>query len=147
MTKSEATFQIIEAMQAKSINFQQIADHIERNVVWTASALFGQNTMDATEAGKVREILGLPKEAEVALQVFPLKGAASVMPPTDPLIYRLYEVVLIYGESMKAVIHEKLGDGIMSAIDFSMNIEKVENPAGDRVKITMDGKFLGYKKW
>jgi cyanate lyase len=69
------------------------------------------------------------------------------MPPTDPLIYRLYEIVLIYGESMKAVIHEKMGDGIMSAIDFTMNIEKVENPVGDRVKITMDGKFLPYKKW
>jgi cyanate lyase len=103
--------------------------------------------MDAVESKKVTEMLGLSPEVAVALQVFPQKGTESVMPPTDPLIYRLYEIVLIYGESMKAVIHEKMGDGIMSAIDFTMNIEKLENPNGDRVKITMDGKFLGYKKW
>lgn len=147
MTKEEAKGVIIEAMQAKSVNFQQVSDAINRNIVWTASALFGQNTMDAIESRKVAELLDLNSEVEKALQVFPYKGAESIMPPTDPLIYRLYEVVLIYGESMKAVIHEKLGDGIMSAIDFSMNIEKLENPVGDRVKITMDGKFLPYKKW
>ena len=147
MTKNEASLLIISAMQEKLVNFQQIADGISRNVVWTASALFGQNAMDATEAKKVVEILELPNEVAYALQIFPSKGAEAVMPPTDPLIYRLYEIVLIYGQSMKAVIHEKLGDGIMSAIDFSMNIEKLENPNGDRVKITMDGKFLPYKKW
>lgn len=147
MTKEQLTALIIEAMQSKSITFQQIADIISKNVVWTASALFGQNSMDATEASLVVQALDLPKEAELVLQKFPLKGSQSIMPPTDPLIYRLYEIVLIYGESMKAVIHEKLGDGIMSAIDFTMNIEKLENPIGDRVKITMDGKFLPYKKW
>ena len=146
MTKEQSTALIIEAMQSKSITFQQIAEHINRNVVWTASALFGQNSMDTAEAKSLVKFLGLPQDAEIALQKFPSKGS-SVMPPTDPLIYRLYEVVLIYGESMKAVIHEKMGDGIMSAIDFTMNIEKLENPNGDRVKITMDGKFLPYKKW
>jgi cyanate lyase len=147
MTKQQTTALLVEAMQNKSVSFQQIADEIGRNVVWTASALFGQNSMDASEAEKVVALLGLPQEASLALQVFPQKGTHAIMPPTDPLIYRLYEVVLIYGESIKAVIHEKLGDGIMSAIDFSMNIEKLENPGGDRVKITMDGKFLPYKKW
>ncbi len=147
MTKNEAKSLIIEAIQSKALTFQEIADAINRNVVWTASALFGQNSMDAAESKKVVEILGLSPEVAFALQVFPQKGTESVMPPTDPLIYRLYEIVLIYGESMKAVIHEKMGDGIMSAIDFTMNIEKLENPNGDRVKITMDGKFLGYKKW
>ncbi|MEJ6979266.1 cyanase [Pedobacter sp. P351] len=147
MTKEQSTALIIEAMQSKSITFQQLADQINRNVVWTASALFGQNSMDTAEAKSVVQLLGLPQEAELALQKFPSKGSESVMPPTDPLIYRLYEIVLIYGESMKAVIHEKMGDGIMSAIDFTMNIEKLENPNGDRVKITMDGKFLPYKKW
>lgn len=147
MTKNEASAFIIDAMQVKSINFQQISDAINRNIVWTASALFGQNVMDFYEAQKVVELLDLSPQVATALQLSPLKGSGSIMPPTDPLIYRLYEIVLIYGESMKAVINEKLGEGIMSAIDFSMNIEKLENSAGDRVKITMDGKFLAYKKW
>lgn len=147
MRREICTELVLESKHELGITFQQIADKIGKNVVWTTSALLGQNTFDAEEAQKVCEILDLGTDVEKALQVFPSKGKAAIMPPTDPLIYRLYEIVLIYGDTIKEVIHEKMGDGIMSAIDFSMNIEKVENPIGDRVKITLDGKFLPYKKW
>ena len=147
ITKEEMTKKILDAKHEQGISYQAIADKIDRDIVWATSALLGQNTMDETEARKVAELLGLNKEVIEALQVFPSKGSLEQVPPTDPLIYRLYEIILVYGTTMKAVIHEKLGDGIMSAIDFSMNIEKVENPKGDRVKVTMEGKFLPYKKW
>ena len=147
MERKECTKEIVSAKLKKGISYQSIADGIGRDVVWTTSALLGQNTFDKTEAQTVCSLLELGKEVEDALQVFPLKGSEAIMPPTDPLIYRLYEIVLVYGDTLKEVIHEKLGDGIMSAIDFSMNVEKIENPKGDRVKITLDGKFLAYKKW
>jgi cyanate lyase len=147
MKREICTALVLEAKQEKQITYQQIAQAIDRNVVWTASAILGQNTFDANEAKIVCELLGLGTDIERALQVFPSKGTFAIMPPTDPLIYRLYEIVLVYGETIKEVIHEKAGDGIMSAIDFSMDIEKEENPKGDRIKITLDGKFLAYKKW
>lgn len=147
MKREICTELILEAKAEKDIPFQQLADAIHRDIVWTTSAILGQNTCDALEAKKMCELLGLGTDVEKALQQFPSKGTAAIMPPTDPLIYRLYEIVLVYGDTIKQVIHEKLGDGIMSAIDFSMQIEKEENPKGDRVKITLDGKFLAYKKW
>ena len=147
LTKLEMTEKILEAKHAKGLTLQAIADKVGKDVVWVTSALMGQNTMDKLEAQIVTSLLGLGKDVEDVLQIFPMKGCLEVIPPTDPLIYRLYEIVLVYGTTMKAVINEKFGDGIMSAIDFSMNIEKIENPAGDRVKVTMNGKFLPYKKW
>lgn len=147
MKREICTALVLEAKQEKQITYQQIAQAIDRNIVWTASAILGQNTLDANEAKIVCELLGLGIDIESALQIFPSKGTTAIMPPTDPLIYRLYEIVLVYGETIKEVIHEKAGDGIMSAIDFSMDIEKEENPKGDRIKITLDGKFLAYKKW
>lgn len=147
MKREICTALVLEAKQEKQITYQQIAQAIDRNIVWTASAILGQNTFDANEAKIVCELLGLGTDIESAIQVFPSKGTVAIMPPTDPLIYRLYEIVLVYGETIKEVIHEKAGDGIMSAIDFSMDIEKEENPKGDRIKITLDGKFLAYKKW
>ena len=147
MDRIECTRTIKKAMLEKGITFQQVSELINRNIVWTTSALLGQNTFDQGEAGKVASILGLSKEIETELQIFPSKGSTITIPPTDPVLYRLHEIVLVYGETIKAIIHEKLGDGIMSAIDFTMNIEKLEDPKGDRVKITMDGKFLPYKKW
>ncbi|MFN8436451.1 MAG: cyanase [Cytophagales bacterium] len=147
MTREVCTALLLEAKSMKNITYQTLADEIGRDIVWTTSAILGQNTFDEPEAQKICELLDLDEEVEKAIQKFPHKGTTSIMPPTDPLIYRLYEVVLIYGETIKEVIHEKVGDGIMSAIDFTMNIEKIENPKGDRVKITMDGKFLPYKKW
>ena len=147
MKREICTALVLEAKQEKQITYQQIAQAIDRNIVWTTSAILGQNTFDANEAKTVAELLGLGADIEKALQIFPSKGTTAVMPPTDPLIYRLYEIVLVYGETIKEVIHEKVGDGIMSAIDFTMDIEKEENPKGDRIKITLDGKYLAYKKW
>ena len=147
MTREICTALVLEAKQEKQITYQQIAQAIDRNIVWTTSAILGQNTFDDNDANTVSELLGLGTDIEKALQIFPSKGTAAIMPPTDPLIYRLYEIVLVYGETIKEVIHEKVGDGIMSAIDFTMDIEKEENPKGDRIKITLDGKYLAYKKW
>jgi len=147
MKREICTELLLDAKHEKGITFQQIADVISRDIVWTTSAILGQNTCDAAEAKKICELLQLGTDIEKALQRFPSKATTAIMPPTDPLIYRLYEIVLVYGDTIKQVIHEKLGDGIMSAIDFSMHIEKEENPKGDRVKISLDGKFLPYKKW
>lgn len=147
MRRDICTALVLEAKQEKQITYQQLAQAIDRNIVWTTSAILGQNTFDAEEAKILCKLLDLGTDIEKALQIFPSKGTAAIMPPTDPLIYRLYEIVLVYGETIKEVIHEKAGDGIMSAIDFSMDIEKEENPKGDRIKITLDGKFLPYKKW
>lgn len=147
MDRLECTKNVIEVKRKKGLTYQEIADIIGRDIVWTTSALLGQNTLDKNEAQKVATLLELSKEYEEALQVFPTKGATAIMPPTDPLIYRLYEIVLVYGDTLKEVIHEKAGDGIMSAIDFTMKVDKIVNPAGDRIKITLDGKFLPYKKW
>ena len=147
MEKSECTKQIIAAKLEKGITYQTLADYIGRDIVWTTSALLGQNTCDLVEAQKICELLELGKEIEDCLQVFPAKGTTAIIPPTDPLIYRLYEIVLVYGDTIKEVIHEKAGDGIMSAIDFSMKVNKIENPLGDRIQIVLDGKFLPYKKW
>jgi cyanate lyase len=102
--------------------------------------------MPKDNADKLCAALGLPAEVSAALQEFPHKSFDKLV-PTDPVIYRLYEIVGVYGETIKQIIHEKFGDGIMSAIDFSMHIEKVPDPKGDRVKVTMNGKFLPYKTW
>jgi cyanate lyase len=138
---------IREAIEKKNIKLQVLADLIGQHVIWTTLALQGQATMDKNEAEKIVAELGLDQEIVIALQSMPLKGSLDTNPPTDPLIYRFYELVQVYGTTLKSVINEKFGDGIMSAIDFTMDIEKVETDTGTRVKITMDGKFLPYKKW
>jgi cyanate lyase len=147
MTRNECTAAIMAAMQAERLTFQRIADAVGRHVVWTTASLLGQATMDRTESHKACAVLGLGPEVELALQQYPSKGSLENNPPTDPLIYRFYEIVQVYGTTLKALIHEQFGDGIMSAIDFTMNIERVSDPKGDRVKVTLDGKFLPYKKW
>jgi cyanate lyase len=114
--------------------------------VFTTSAALGMNSLTEDKAFALCEILGLDKPVAEALQVCPKKAWDGAV-PQDPLIYRLYEVVGVYGDTMKELIHEKFGDGIMSAIDFTMDIEKEENPKGDRVVVTMNGKFLPYKAW
>ena len=147
MTRDECTRAVLESLEAKKLTLQQVADAVGRHVVWTTSALLGQSTMSADEAAKAVEILALGKDAAEALQRIPSKGSLSLIVPTDPLIYRFYEIMQVYGTTLKAVIHEKFGDGIMSAIDFTMDVEKVPDPKGDRVRVTMEGKFLPYKKW
>ena len=114
---------------------------------WTTAALLGQMTLSAEQAAKVGALLDLPAEAITLLQVVPYKGSLPTAVPTDPLIYRFYELVNVYGTTFKELIHEEFGDGIMSAIDFKMDLQREPNPAGDRVSITMSGKFLPYKTY
>jgi cyanate lyase len=147
MITNQIAEMILEAKKEKGLTFSQIAETIGRSEVWTTAALMGQHTMDEKEAKAVVDLLELPEEAAKSLQTIPYRGATLSMPPSDPTIYRLYELVLVYGETIKALIHEKFGDGIMSAIDFSMDMDKQEDPKGDRVVITLNGKFLPYKKF
>ncbi len=146
MERNEATKIIMEAKQSRKLSWEEIAEYVGGHPVWVASALMGQNSMTADQARKAAELLGLSEEVELALKVCPMKGTDTIV-PTDPLIYRFYEIMQVYGGTIKEIIHEKFGDGIMSAIDFTMDIQKEENPHGDRVVVTLNGKFLPYKKW
>ena len=140
------THTILAAKKAKGISFADLETILGRDEVWIASLFYGQNSASPEEAQKIADALGLGEDAIAALTSYPSKGLGPVV-PTDPLIYRFYEIMQVYGYPMKEVIHEKFGDGIMSAIDFTLDTEKVEDPKGDRVKVTMNGKFLPYKKW
>lgn len=145
MNREEATRQILEAKKEKGLTFEQIAGKIGRHKVWTTAALFGQHPMGAEDAETVASVLGLDGEVSAALQEVPMRGSLDADVPTDPTIYRIHEVTQVYGTTIKALIHKEFGDGIMSAINFNMEIERVEDPAGDRVRITYDGKFLPYQ--
>ncbi len=147
MTREEATEMILEAKKTHDLTFETIANKVGKHKIWTTSALLGQAQMTAEEADAVVSLLDLPPEVADALQDFPMKGSLDADVPTDPLIYRFHEVTQVYGTTLKALIHEEFGDGIMSAIDFTMELEREEDPAGDRVKVTYSGKFLPYKKW
>ena len=147
LTREEATRKVLEAKHAKGLTFEAIARAVGRHKVWVASALLGQSTMSAEEAGRAVEVLGLGPDVAAALQQIPSKGSVGRDVPVDPLIYRFHEITQVYGTTLKALIHEMFGDGIMSAIDFTMDVERVPDPKGDRVRVTMEGKFLPYKKW
>jgi cyanate lyase len=147
VSREEATERILAAKLEKQMTFEEIAKAVGRHKVWVTAALLGQASMSAEEANAVVNALDLEPEIAAALQEFPLKGSLNQTVPVDPLIYRLHEIMQVYGTTIKAVIHEIFGDGIMSAIDFKMDIQKKEDPKGDRVVITYDGKFLPYKKW
>lgn len=146
MSKEEMTEAIIGAKLAKSLTWEAIAEEVGVGAVWLTSACFGKNSMKPELADKLCEVLDLGPDVSIALQTFPHKSWDKTV-PQDPVIYRLYEIVGVYGDTIKEIIHEKFGDGIMSAIDFSLDIDKEENPAGDRVVVTMNGKFLPYKSW
>ena len=147
LSREEATEQILAAKQAKSLTFDALAKAVGRHKVWVTAALLGQATMSAEEAGAAVKLLGLGADVSTALQSIPLKGSLDADVPVDPLIYRFHEITQVYGTTLKAIIHEMFGDGIMSAIDFTMDVQKQEDPKGDRVIVTMNGKFLPYKKW
>ncbi len=149
MTREELTTELLVAKRRSGMSFAALGQAIGRHRIWTASAVYGQNSLDATEAQHLLTALGLPGDAErVALLTEPaLRGALTDAVPVDPLIYRLHEITQVYGTTIKALIHEEFGDGIMSAIDFEMEIERVPDPKGDRVRLTYNGKFLPYKKW
>jgi cyanate lyase len=146
MTREHATILIAEAKENHKLTYEQIAAAVGRHKVWVTAALLGQATMSADEARRAADILQLPHEVADALQRVPMRGAEDTV-PKDPLIYRLYEIVQVYGPTIKAVVHEMFGDGIVSAIDFEMDIQKVDDPKGARVLLTMNGKFLPYRKW
>jgi cyanate lyase len=147
ITRTQATERILAAKQTKGLTFEAIAKAVGRHKVWVTAALMGQATMSADEANATARVLGLDPEVAEALQEMPMKGALDSAVPVDPLIYRFHEITQVYGTTIKALIHEMFGDGIMSAIDFEMDIKKVEDPKGDRVVVTYNGKFLPYKKW
>jgi cyanate lyase len=143
-TRAEFTEQIVAARLAKGLTWQQLADAVDRPVVWTTSALLGQHPIPPDLGATVVELLGLDEEAIPVLAAVPMRGGLPTAVPTDPTIYRFYEALSVYGGALKELIHEQFGDGIMSAINFSLEIEKKPHPAGDRVVVTFDGKFLPY---
>ena len=146
MKKIDVTEAIFSIKAEKGLTWEGIAQAIGMSTVWTTSACLGMNSCPAEVADKLVKFLGLPAEAKAVLVEFPTKEWDKSV-PQDPLIYRLYEVVGVYGDTLKEVIQEKFGDGIMSAIDFTMEVDKEENPKGDRVILTLNGKFLPYKAW
>lgn len=147
MTIPEITQKLLAAKKAKGLTFADLETLIGRDEVWISAVFYRQASASEDEASKIISALGLEPDIADELTAFPVKGSLDPVIPTDPLIYRFYEIMQVYGMPMKAVIHEKFGDGIMSAIDFSLDIEKEEDPKGDRVKVIMSGKFLPYKKW
>ncbi len=146
MTKDEMTAAILEAKKAKGMTWEKLAGAVQMSPEFLCSACLGMNSLTDEKAKACADALGLGPEIADTLTECPAKNWDRIV-PTDPLIYRLYEITGVYGETIKALIHEKFGDGIMSAIDFTMNIDKVEDPKGDRVVLTMNGKFLPYKSW
>jgi cyanate lyase len=147
MTRDDVTALILSAKLAKGLSWAQLAETIGHSKEWSTAALLGQMTLTEAQAKAVGAALDLPAEAVTQLQIVPYKGSLPTAVPTDPLVYRFYELVSVYGTTIKALIHEEFGDGIMSAIDFTMDIQREPDPKGDRVHITMSGKFLPYKTY
>jgi len=144
MTREEATELILKAKKEKGLTYAAIADKVGTHKVWTTAALLGQHPMSAEQADAVVDLLDLDPEVGQALQEIPMRGSLEGDVPVDPTIYRIHEVTQVYGTTIKALIHEEFGDGIMSAITFQMDIEREESDQGPRVKITYNGKFLPY---
>src|ERR1700757_5266189 len=144
VTRDEITECIVVARLEKGLTWKQLADALKKPVVWATAALLGQHPIPF-EWGKVLvEMLGCGESAVPVLASVPMRGGLPTAVPTDPTIYRFYEVLQVYGGAIKALIHEQFGDGIMSAINFSVAVQKKPHPAGDRVVVTFDGKFLQY---
>ena len=149
MTRDDVTELVRMAKRKSGKDWKEIAAAISPEVspIVVTAALLGQMTLTAEEAKKAVELLGLPDDAALLLSEIPYRGSIPALPPTDPLIYRLYELVMVYGTTFKELIQEEFGDGIMSAIDFDMTMERQPDPRGDRVKLSMSGKFLPYKRY
>ncbi|WP_226704874.1 cyanase [Microbulbifer elongatus] len=145
--RDQVTEMILSAKVRKDLKWNQVADAVGQSKEWTTAACLGQMTFTKEQAAVARELFDLSDEAVAWLQIAPYKGSLPTAIPTDPLIYRLYELVNVYGTTMKELIHEEFGDGIMSAIDFSMDIQREEDPKGDRVNMVLSGKFLPYKTY
>ena len=147
MDRTDVTRKIVETKVAKGIKWTDVAKKVGLSKEWTTAACLGQMTLDAKQAKTVGKIFGLDENDIAWLQVVPYKGSLPTAVPTDPLIYRFYELINVYGTTFKELIHEEFGDGIMSAIDFKMDLTREADPKGDRVNIVMSGKFLSYKTY
>jgi cyanate lyase len=147
MSRLDVTEKIISAKVTRGLKWADLAEKVGLSKEWVTAACLGQMTLDATQAGVVAEFFGLSEADQRWLMTVPYKGSLPTAVPTDPLIYRFYELVSVYGTTFKELIHEEFGDGIMSAIDFKMDLTREPNAAGDRVNIVMSGKFLGYKTY
>ena len=147
MSRLDVTEKIITTKVEKGLKWCDIAAQVGLSKEWVTAGCLGQMTFNAEQAGVLAGIFGLSASEKAWLMVVPYKGSLPTSVPTDPLIYRFYELVSIYGTTFKALIHEEFGDGIMSAIDFNMDLQRQPDPKGDRVSITMSGKFLSYKSY
>jgi len=147
MTREDVTELVVMARLKKGLTWTKLAKAVGQSKEWTTAALLGQMQMTKQQAEAAGKLLGLPADAILLLQQVPYKGSLPTAVPTDPLIYRFYELVSVYGTTFKALIHEEFGDGIMSAIDFKMDLTREPDPKGDRVNIVMSGKFLPYKTY
>ncbi len=147
MTRSDVTEVVVMARLKKGLTWAKLAKAVGQSKEWTTAALLGQMQMTMEQAETAGKLLGLPADAVLLLQQVPYKGSLPTAVPTDPLIYRFYELVNVYGTTFKELIHEEFGDGIMSAIDFKMDLTREPDPKGDRVKIVMSGKYLQYKTY
>ena len=147
MNRNDVTEMIVANRIRKGVKWADIAKKLGLSKEWTTAACLGQMTLTKKQADIVGKMLDLPREAVQLLQVVPYKGSLPSAVPTDPLIYRWYEIVSVYGTTIKELIHEEFGDGIMSAIDFKMDLQREADPKGDRVNIVMSGKYLQYKTY
>ncbi|MFM7531126.1 MAG: cyanase [Rubrivivax sp.] len=147
MNRMDVTEKIISTKVSKGIKWSDVADKVGQSKEWVTAACLGQMQMTKEQANAVGKIFSLTAEEKKWLQVVPYKGSLPTAVPTDPLIYRFYELVMIYGTTFKELIHEEFGDGIMSAIDFKMDMQRQADPNGDRVQIVMSGKYLAYKTY
>lgn len=148
MTRNELTEKVLEAKRKKGLTWKRIAEEIGGNSpVLITAALLGQMRLERPQAEKAAALLDLGPDAAALLHEIPYRGSLPTVPPTDPLIYRFYELIQVYGTTWKELIQEEFGDGIMSAIDFDMKLERQPDPKGDRVKVSMTGKFLPYKRY
>ena len=147
LSQDTVTATLMAAKKVKGMSFADLEAALGLDEVWIASLFYGQATASEQEAETLADLLSLDPAITSALQEYPTKGSLDPVIPTDPLIYRFYEIMQVYGMPLKDVIQEQFGDGIMSAIDFTLDVDKIEDAKGDRVKITMCGKFLPYKKW
>lgn len=145
LTKDELAQVVRHARIRSGTTWGTVAEAIGRPPAWTVAALLGEHPLTAEQAATAAELLGLDDEVRQALQAAPYRGSGTQQIPTDPTIYRLYEALDVYGAAIKELIHEEFGDGIMSAINFQLDVQRRPDPDGDRVVITFDGKFLDYR--
>jgi cyanate lyase len=147
MNRQLLTEKIVALKHAKGISWKELAEAIGRSPGFATAALLGQMSLSKEEAQKTGHLLGLNEDEIALLQHVPYRGSLATAIPTDPLIYRFYEITQVFGTTLKALIEEEFGDGIMSAIDFELSVDRVSEPKGDRVKVTFNGKFLPYRKY